>query len=76
MITPDEILKHMNIGPEEATKLASEINLLAGQYDIDNNQIIDMLTKNPDELAKHESQVETARQQIKLDLRKMILPEK
>lgn len=75
MITSDDILKYIKMEPAEAYKLASEINLLAGKYNIDAQQIMELLGKNPEQLEVQIGQVQTQRQQLKINLKNMILPE-
>jgi hypothetical protein len=76
MITSDEVLKYIKVSPDKAEKVTSEINLLAGQYNIDAKKIIGLMQQKPEDLIKQKKILDTERQQLKIDLGKMILPKK
>ncbi len=70
MIIQSDIQKYMpKLNAVEAEKMASEINLLAGQYGIDRNQIVELLSKDSNELTQMIGKVEAQRQATKMALR-------
>ncbi len=70
MIIQSDIQKYMpKLNAVEAEKMASEINLLAGQYGIDRNQIVELLSKDSNELTQMIGKVEAQRQATKIALR-------
>jgi hypothetical protein len=73
-ITKAEISKRLpGINPAEAEKMASDITVLAAQYDIDTDEIINLLDMKVEDLERKIDEVGTQRQQLKMDLRNRVL---
>jgi hypothetical protein len=74
MINSNDIQKYLKVDSTQAYKLASEINLLAGKYDIDSQAIIQLFEKSPADLAKQIDHIQNQRQDLKIRLQKTISP--
>lgn len=74
MINPSDIEDKLpKLKPADSEKMASDINLLATQFNIDRNQILDLLSKDPKDLAKQIADITARRQQTKMEIRDIIL---
>jgi hypothetical protein len=63
------------ISTDEAEIIASEVNLLASKYGIQEHEIKNMLSMDVDQLTSHIELVKAQRQDLKMKLRKQILKE-
>jgi hypothetical protein len=66
-----EKLPHLDALSSE--KVASDINLIASQFNIDRDQILNLLSKDPNDLSKQIADINMRRQQTKVEIRNIIL---